>query len=79
MFCRLVDQLLSLADQLNEGSDRRRALAQANEVLGREGFEAFYGEDNQYYLRHVGTQTVTILCRQPHRPSARLGWSGGSS
>ncbi len=66
-FFRLIEQLMSPADQLNEGSDRPRALAQVNEVLGREGFEAFYGEDNQCYLRHVNTPTVTILASNPHR------------
>lgn len=67
MFCRLINQLMSPSDQLNEGSDRPRVLAQTNEVLGREGFEAFYGEHNQCYLRHVGTSTVTNLATNPHR------------
>ena len=58
-------------DRLNEGPDRPRALAQLNEVLGREGFEAFYGEDNHCYLRHVGTQTVTVLAANPHRPFSK--------
>ena len=31
IFCRLIDQLMSPADRLNEGSDRPRALAQLNE------------------------------------------------
>lgn len=61
MFCRLIDQLMSPADQLNERSERPRALRQVNEVLGHEGFEAFYGEDNQCFLRHVDTPTGTIL------------------
>ena len=72
MFCRLIDPLTSPADQLNEGSDRPRALAQVNEVLGREGFEAFYAEDNQCYVRHVGTPTMTILAANPTAASARL-------
>jgi hypothetical protein len=67
-FCRLIDQLMSPADRLNEGQDRPRALMQLNEILGREGFEAFYAEDNHCYLRHVGTQTVTVLAANPHRP-----------
>ncbi|MPM06048.1 hypothetical protein SDC9_52343 [bioreactor metagenome] len=71
VFCRLIDQLMSPADRLNEGPDRPRALAQLNEVLGREGFEAFYGEDNHCYLRHVGTQTVTVLAANPHRPFSK--------
>jgi hypothetical protein len=40
LFCRVIDQLMSPADALNEGPDRPRALALLNEVLGREGFEA---------------------------------------
>lgn len=71
-FCRLIDQLMSPADRLNEGSDRPHALAQLNEILGREGFEAFYGEDGHCYLRHVGTQAVTVLSANPHRPFSKI-------
>lgn len=71
IFCRLIDQLMSPSDRLNEGADRPRALAQLNEVLQREGFEAFYGEDGHCYLRHVGTQTVTTLAANPHRPFSK--------
>ncbi|NUT48859.1 MAG: hypothetical protein HOV94_16365 [Saccharothrix sp.] len=71
IFCRLIDQLMSPADRHNEGPDRPRALAQLNEVLSREGFEAFYGEDKHCYLRHVGTQTVTMLAANPHRPFSK--------
>jgi len=67
-FCRLIDQLMSPAERLNEGPDRPRAVAQLNEVLGREGFEAFYGEDKHCYVRHTGTGTVTVLAANPHRP-----------
>lgn len=68
LFCRLVDQLMSPADALNEGVDRPHALAQVNEVLDREGFEAFYTGDRHCYLRHRGSSTVTILAANPHRP-----------
>jgi len=71
-FCRLIDQLMSPADRLNEGADRPRALAQLNEVLNREGFEAFYGEDNHCYLRHTGSGTVTVLAANPHRPFSKV-------
>jgi hypothetical protein len=71
LFCRLIDQLMSPADRVNEGPDRPRALAQLNEVLGREGFEAFYGEDGHCYVRHTGTQAVTILAANPHRPLSK--------
>lgn len=72
IFCRLIDQLMSPADRLNEGQDRPRALAQLNEVLGREGFEAFYGEDKHCYIRHVDTQVVTVLAANPHRPFSKV-------
>ncbi|WP_280183589.1 hypothetical protein [Nocardia cyriacigeorgica] len=68
IFCRLIDQLMSPSDATNEGADRSNALRQLNEVLSREGFEAFYGEDRHCYLRHVGTNTVTVLQANPHRP-----------
>ena len=70
-FCRLIDQLMSPADRHNEGADRPRALAQLNEVLGREGFEAFFGDDKHCYVRHVGTKTVTVLAANPHRPFSK--------
>jgi len=55
-------------DALNEDPDRPNALAQLNNVLGREGFEAFYGEDRRCYLRHIGSGTITALQANPHRP-----------
>ncbi|ARP71760.1 hypothetical protein LK07_20625 [Streptomyces pluripotens] len=68
IFCRLIDQLMSPSDALNEGPDRQHALEQLNAVLNREGFEAFYGDDRHCYVRHVGTNTVTVLQANPHRP-----------
>lgn len=68
MFCRLIDQLMDPRDALNENGERPKALAQLNEVLTREGFEAFYGEDRHCYLHHLGTDTVTVLQVDPHRP-----------
>ena len=67
-FCRVIDQLMDPRDALNEGADRPQALAQLNEILTREGFEAFYGEDRHCYLRHLGSDTVTLLQANPHRP-----------
>ncbi|GGZ37360.1 hypothetical protein [Streptomyces poonensis] len=67
-FCRLIDHLMSPADALNEGPDRPNALRQFNQVLAREDFEAFYAEDRHCYLRHLGTNTVSALAVNPHRP-----------
>lgn len=71
IFCRLIDQLMSPSDRFNEGPDRPHALAQLNEILTREGFEAFYGEDGHCYLRHTETQTIAVLEANPHRPLSR--------
>ncbi|TDD36821.1 hypothetical protein E1287_09850 [Actinomadura sp. KC06] len=68
IFCRLIDLLMNPADALSEGVDRKNALAQLNEVLNREGFEAFYGEDRHCYVRHLGTGLATIPLANPHRP-----------
>jgi hypothetical protein len=39
----------------------------SNSLLGREGFEAFYDEDVQLYIRHIGSKTLSIPVN-PHRP-----------
>lgn len=67
-FCRVIDHLMDQGDPINEGPDRSNALAELNAVLGKEGFEAFYGEDRHCYLRHIGTKAVTVLAANPHRP-----------
>jgi hypothetical protein len=68
IFCRLIDQLMDPRDAHNEGAERTNALALLNSVLTKEGFEAFYGDDRHCYLRHVGTDTVTLMQANPHRP-----------
>lgn len=56
------------ADAMREDSDRPGALALLNSALAREGFEAFYAEDKQCYLRHIATKTVVSAMTNPHRP-----------
>ena len=67
-FSRVIQVLMDLADALNEGSDRLGALALLNSALAREGFEAFYADDRQCYLRHIATKTVVSAAANPHRP-----------
>ncbi len=67
-FSRVVQVLMDQSDALNEGSDRPGALALLNAALAREGFEAFYAEDKQCYLRHIATNTVVSATTNPHRP-----------
>jgi len=68
IFCRVIDRLMDPSDALSEGPDRSHALGQLNEVLAREGFDAFYADDGHCYLRHIGTKTVTVPQVNPHRP-----------
>src|SRR5262249_19941685 len=44
-----------------------RALQALNEPLKREGFEAYYAEDDILHVRHIATRTVSQPIN-PHRP-----------
>ena len=67
-FGRVIWRLMDQEDALNEGHDRPGALEMLNAALAREGFEAFYAEDRQCYLRHIATRTVVMPGPNPHRP-----------
>ena len=67
-FARVIRTLMDQADARNEGNDRPGALALLNVALAREGFQAFYAEDMQCYLRHIATKTVAGISTSPHRP-----------
>jgi hypothetical protein len=67
-FCRVIRILMDQGDATNEGPDRPSALKILNTALAREGFEAFYAEDRQCYLRHIGTKKVAGISTSPHRP-----------
>jgi hypothetical protein len=56
-------------DAKNEPDHRPDALALLNKSLAREGFEAFYAQDNRCYLRHIATKsTAPLIQANPHRP-----------
>lgn len=67
-FSRLVRVLMDQGDAVNEMIERPGALALLNAAVAREGFEGFYGDDKQCYLRHIGTNTIAIASPNPHRP-----------
>jgi hypothetical protein len=67
-FLRVIDRLMDRAEARNESLDRPKALELLNIPLNREGFEAFYADDNHCYLRHMGTNTVAATSPNPHRP-----------
>jgi len=67
-FCRIIARLMRQADAKDEPEERPAALKTLNVALSREGFEAFYAEDRQCYIRHVGTQRISGISTNPHRP-----------
>lgn len=66
-FMNLLRVLMQKSDAEDDDPGRKLALETLNMPLEREGFEAFYGEDNQLYVRHIGTKTLSIASN-PHRP-----------
>lgn len=66
-FVRLVQVLMLKSDAVNDDPGRAGALDALNKPLGREGYEAFYGDDDQLYIRHIGTRALSIA-PNPHRP-----------
>jgi hypothetical protein len=66
-FVHVLRVLMHKSDAEDNDPDRALALEALNKPLSREGYEAFYGEDNQLYIRHIGTKVVSTATN-PHRP-----------
>jgi hypothetical protein len=71
-FSRVITRLMDQGDATNETSERQEALRQLNITLAREGYEAFYAEDKQCYLRHSGSKAVIGVGSSPHRPFTKI-------
>jgi hypothetical protein len=67
-FACVIRNLMDQSEAQNEGPERPGALALLNTALAREGFEAFYADDRQCYLRHMATNTIAAPLPNPHRP-----------
>lgn len=67
-FQAVIQTLMDRSDAVNEGPDRREAIALLNSTLAREGWQAFYADDGQCYLRHTKTQVVASRSINPQRP-----------
>lgn len=65
-FQAVVQELMDRKDHVNEGPDRKGALAQLNASLSREKLEAFYAEDKLCHLRNTRSGTES-------RPTAAVG------
>lgn len=66
-FVHVLRVLMHKSDAEEDDPNRELALYALNKALSREGYEAFYGEDNLLYIRHIGTQAISIAAN-PHRP-----------
>jgi hypothetical protein len=71
-FTRVVQRLMDPTDATETDPDRSQSIQRLNSILAREGYEAFQGEDKQYHLRHVATNTVSQPGPNPHRPFSRV-------
>ena len=66
-FVVLLRTLMDLREAENGDLDRSKALASLNEPLTREGYEAYYDEEQTLQVRHTGSKTVSTATN-PHRP-----------
>ncbi|HEN3280917.1 TPA: hypothetical protein U5D21_002768 [Yersinia enterocolitica] len=66
-FVHVLRTLMLKEDAKDDDPGRSKALEELNKPLMREGYEAFYGDDNLLYIRHIGTKTVSVS-NNPHRP-----------
>ncbi|MEQ9607651.1 MAG: hypothetical protein RLN99_08295 [Kiloniellaceae bacterium] len=66
-FIRIIRVVLDKGEAQDGDTDRSKALAALNVVLGREGWQAFYDEHGMGQLRHIATNTVAQMAN-PHRP-----------
>jgi hypothetical protein len=66
-FVHVFRVLMQKSDAEKDDPDRSKALDILNDPFKREGYEAFYGDDDFLYIRHIGTQTISIPAN-PHRP-----------
>jgi len=66
-FVHVLRVLMHKSDAEDDDPDRLLAMESLNKPLSREGYEAFYGEDDLLYIRHIGTKTISTVTN-PHRP-----------
>ena len=66
-FMVVLRTLMHKSDAVGDDPDRANALAALNGPLMREGFEAYYGDDNFLYVRHIASRTISTTA-SPHRP-----------
>ena len=66
-FIRIIQRVLDKKEAQDDDPQREKALEALNQVLHREGWEAFYDDQNVAHLRHLQTNTIADVVN-PHRP-----------
>lgn len=67
-FINVLRILMHKSDATENDPDRVNALIELNKPLSREGFNAFYGDDNNLYITNIKTNSVIKPLENPHRP-----------
>lgn len=67
-FVHVLRVLMHKSDATENDPYRVNALNQLNKPLSREGFEAFYGDDNNLYIKNLKTNNFIKSNENPHRP-----------
>lgn len=63
-FINVLSVLMRKSDAIEYNLDSMRTLQELNKPLKREGYEAFYGEDDLLYIRHITTNLSSINSSQ---------------
>jgi len=66
-FMNVLRILMLKTDAVDVDPDRSLALEILNKTLTQEGFEASFGDNNLFYVRHIKTKTLSESIN-PHRP-----------
>lgn len=66
-FVRIIRRVMEKGEAEIGDPERTSALTALNQVLAREGWEAFYDKHGIAHLRHIATNTVAEIAN-PHRP-----------
>jgi hypothetical protein len=66
-FVKVFQVLMEKSDATDDDPDRTKALETLNRTLHREGYEAFYGDDDYLYFKRIRTQSISAA-PNPHRP-----------
>ncbi len=71
IFLAVIRNVMDKGDAQDGDPDRRMALEKLNVELSREGFEAYYDENDICYVRHIATNTIAATTQNPHRPLSK--------